>query len=378
MARSKIYLTCILLFYLSSAMGAELYASPPPSSLSQTQNKLKQINDKITLLRQTLASANDRRGALNKELAGTEKQIGEGINKLRSIQQNMSTKEQKIAELQKKVDALSTQLSAQQQLLAKHVRTRYEMGEYQPLIWAINQDDPYKINRLLTYYQYIIKSRQKLIAQIDITRKKINNNTEELRAQLAENQQLKSQLTAHQHQLEHNKNYHTALIGSLDNEIQSKKNTLHDFEKDKANLSHLLQLLAQKSVTQNSTPFIKMRKKLPLPIQTTHRSLQKMNQGVTFFADEGTVVTAVYPGKVVFSDWLKGYGLLLIIDHGQGFMTLYAHNQSLFKRKGELVRQNEQIASVGHSGGIKQNGLYFEIRQRGKAITPLDWLRASS
>jgi septal ring factor EnvC (AmiA/AmiB activator) len=117
-----------------------------------------------------------------------------------------------------------------------------------------------------------------------------------------------------------------------------------------------------------------MRKKLPLPIHTAHKSLTTMNQGVTFFADEGTMVTAVYPGKVVFSDWLKGYGLLLIIDHGQGYMTLYAHNQSLFKRKGESVLQNEQIASVGHSGGIKQNGLYFEIRDKGKAVPPLGWL----
>lgn len=99
-----------------------------------------------------------------------------------------------------------------------------------------------------------------------------------------------------------------------------------------------------------------------------------MNQGLIFFANEGMPVNAVSTGKVVFSDWLKGYGLLLIIDHGQGFMTLYAHNQSLFKQKGDNVQRGEQIATVGHSGGIKQNGLYFEIRQRGKAVPPLKWL----
>ena len=93
-----------------------------------------------------------------------------------------------------------------------------------------------------------------------------------------------------------------------------------------------------------------------------------------FYAAEGAAVTAVYPGKVVFSDWLKGYGLLLIIDHGRGFMTLYAHNQSLFKQKGDSVNQGEQFATVGHSGGLKQNGLYLEIRQRGQAISPLAWL----
>ena len=136
----------------------------------------------------------------------------------------------------------------------------------------------------------------------------------------------------------------------------------------------LLKPLSQQSITQAQKPFRTMYKKLPRPIQTRSRSLQKMNQGVTFFADEGTPVTAVYPGTVVFSDWLKGYGLLLIIDHGQGFMSLYAHNESLFKKKGQTARQNEQIASVGHSGGIKQNGLYFEIRLRGKAVPALDWL----
>jgi murein hydrolase activator len=99
-----------------------------------------------------------------------------------------------------------------------------------------------------------------------------------------------------------------------------------------------------------------------------------MNQGITFFAAEGTPVYAVYSGKIVFSDWLNGYGLLLIIDHGQGFMTLYAHNQSLFKRKGSTVGTGEQIAAVGHSGGIKQNGLYFEVRKHGKTVSPREWL----
>ncbi len=117
-----------------------------------------------------------------------------------------------------------------------------------------------------------------------------------------------------------------------------------------------------------------MRRKLPKPVQTKPNGFQRMNQGLTFFAAEGAPVTAVYPGKVVFSDWLNGYGLLLIIDHGQGFMTLYAHNQSLFKSKGTNVIQGEQIATVGHSGGLKQNGLYFEVRHGGKAVPPLEWL----
>lgn len=359
---------------LGMMMNFSIAAKPGPSPVIQTQNKLKQLDAQINNLRQNLATAHDKKGVLNQELSGTEKQIGEGIHKLRTIQREINVKEHKIAELHVKAEALNKQLATQQQLLANHVRARYQMGEYQPLKWILNQDDPYKISRILTYYQYIIKSRQELIKQIDETRNNLSENKNKLHSELSGNQQLQSQLSQHQQKLEQNKKYHTTLIHSLDNEIQNKQHDLQEFQRDKANLSRLLKSLAQQSVVQSSKPFIQMRKKLPLPIHIEHRSLSRMNQGVTFFAEEGTVVTAVYPGKVVFSDWLKGYGLLLIVDHGQGFMTLYAHNQSLFKHKGQTVRQNEQIASVGHSGGIKQNGLYFEIRLRGKAVPPLDWL----
>lgn len=343
-------------------------------AMQQTQTQLKQLDNKIALLQKTLTSAKDRRGALNKELSLTEKQIGEGIRQLHLTQQDIKSNEQKIVKLQNKVDELTKQLGTQQALLAHHVQARYQMGEYQPLKWIINQEDPHKINRILTYYQYIIKSRQQLISHIDLTQQALNESKTTLHDQLLEKQQLNSQLTQHQHQLEQNKKYHTALIRSLDNEIETNESQLEEAQKNKHNLTRILKQLAQQSTIATQRSFLTMRRKLPLPIATHHRNAQKMNNGVTFFADEGTEVTAVYPGKIVFSDWLKGYGLLLIIDHGNGFMTLYAHNQSLLKRKGEYVEQNERIANVGHTGGIKQNGLYFEVRQRGKAISPLEWL----
>ncbi|WP_242602431.1 murein hydrolase activator EnvC family protein [Legionella rowbothamii] len=349
-----------------------LYAAP--SSLQQTQSQLKQIDVQINNLQQTLTTAHDKRGALNHELSVTAKQISKSVHELITIQKTLDNKRTKITLLQKQVNQLSEQLTAQQQLLANHVRARYQMGEYQPLKWLLNQDDPYKVSRILTYYQYIIKSRQQLIAQVDATRNELTQSKKVLNNELAAAQKLKQELTTNQQQLEKNKNYHTALIKSLNNEIQSKQNKLQEAQKNKNNLARLLKTLAEQSVPQPSIPFNQMRKKLPFPVQSKKQALRKMNQGVTFFADEGAVVTAVYPGKVVFSNWLKGYGLLIIIDHGQGFMTLYAHNESLFKRKGEPVKQNEQIATVGHSGGIKENGLYFEIRLRGKAIPPLAWL----
>ncbi|TAL65577.1 MAG: peptidase M24 [Legionella sp.] len=368
----------IFRLFITSFTGLMLFFSAHAETtnvkVQQTKTKLKQLDAQINRLQEALTSAHDKQGLLNKELAQTEKQIGEGIRQLHQTQNEMLSKERKIAVLHDKDSQLHQELKNQQELLAGHVRARYRIGEYQPLKWVLNQDDPNRISRLLTYYQYLVKSRQNLIDNIDETRKKINENKVILNSELAKTQQLRDELTQHQQELTKAKTYHTQVIQSLDKEIQNNQVTLSDVKKDKENLSNLLKSLSQQSVIQISKPFLQMRKKLPLPIQTAHRSLKKMNQGVTFFADEGTVVTAVYPGKVVFSDWLKGYGLLLIIDHGQGFMTLYAHNQSLFKSKGQMVHQNEQVASVGHSGGIKQNGLYFEIRQKGKAVPPLTWL----
>lgn len=349
-----------------------LHATSSP--VAQTQTKLKKLDAQIVSLKQTLAFAQDKRGVLNQGLTTTQKEIGAGAAQLVSVQNKMTASQQKITQLQDKIAQLSDQLRTQQHLLAKHVRARYQMGEYQAMKWLIEQDEPYRISRILTYYQYIVASRQQLITEIDETRKHLNESTETLSHELTENKHIKEELTRHQQQLVEHKNYHSTLIHTLNNEIENKQRTLEEAQKNKDNLSRLLKSLAQESIAQPSHPFAQMRRKLPRPIQNHANALHKTNQGLTFFAEEGTQVMAVYPGKVVFSDWLNGYGLLLILDHGQGFMTLYANNKSLFKHKGQHVTQSEPIAIVGHSGSSKQNGLYFEVRVKGKAVSPLEWL----
>lgn len=165
-----------------------LYAAP--SSLQQTQSQLKQIDVQINNLQQTLTTAHDKRGALNHELSVTAKQISKSVHELITIQKTLDNKRTKITLLQKQVNQLSEQLTAQQQLLANHVRARYQMGEYQPLKWLLNQDDPYKVSRILTYYQYIIKSRQQLIAQVDATRNELTQSKKVLNNELAAAQNL--------------------------------------------------------------------------------------------------------------------------------------------------------------------------------------------
>lgn len=344
------------------------------SAMAQTKTKLKQLDLKISHLKQILNNAHDKTALLSHELANTEKKISMAVQDLHNIQQNLGDKQNKIKGLEQQASLLREQLHTQQALLAKHVRARYTMGEFQPLKWLLNQDNPDTTSRLLTFYQYIVQSRQHIIGHVQETQHHLALNQTKLQQEIIEQKRLQQDLSQHQQKLLQDKLYSTAIIQTLNKDILNQQQELVESQQNKDNLARLLKSLTQQSIIQNQRPFLYSRTKLPRPINARGNSLQKVNQGLVFYAREGTPVAAVYPGKVVFSDWLKGYGLLLIIDHGQGFMTLYAHNQSLFKRKGDVVTQGEQIATVGHSGGIKQNGLYFEIRRSGKAIPPLAWL----
>ncbi len=349
-------------------------ASPESRSMTQTKSQLKQIERKMSQIQLNIDRTHNKQSVLNQELSKTENQIRAGEVQLKKIQLVLKAKNHQIAELEQQVNSLSEQLHNQQHLLAEHIRVRYKMGEYQPLKWLFNQDNPDAINRLLTFHQYLVKSRQHVMDDVNNTKKTLTLNQNKLHQELIEQERLQQQLNKRQQTFDRDKRYRKSLIGSLSQDIKNQQQTLLSYKRNKENLSRLLASLVQQSVLQTRHSFTQMRRKLRQPVQTNAGGIQKMHQGVVFFSDEGTPVVSVSPGKVVFSDWLNGYGMLLIIDHGWGFMTLYANNKSFIKHKGDLVNQDEKIAIVGHSGTLKQNGLYFEIRQRGKAVNPLEWM----
>lgn len=365
-------LKSLLTLFLSLLLINTAYAKNP--TLMQTKNQLKQLENKMSQLQDHISRTHDKQGVLAKELSNTEKQLQANDIQLKKIRLVMQKKQQEIAALEKQVNTLSEQLVNQQKLLAKHIRARYKMGEYQPLQWLLNQDKPSAINRLLTFHQYVVQSRQHVMDDVVKIKKTLILNQNKLHQELAEQTDLQQQLNKRQQIYDRDKLYRKALIGSLAKDIKDKQQALLTYQHNRDNLSRLLTTLAQKSVVQTRRPFTRMRKKLQQPVKVNSGGIKKINQGVVFFSDEGTPVVSVSPGKVVFGDWLNGYGLLLIIDHGKGFMTLYANNSSIIKHKGDIVNQGEKIALVGHSGTLKQNGLYFEIRQRGKAINPLEWM----
>lgn len=344
------------------------------SSVTHAQTQIQALDKQIGHLEKTLQTQDQEKKHLLDTLANTDKKISQTWQDLNQTQQKIINNQKKIDLLQSKLSSQEKELKQQEAQLASHIRTRYQMNQYQPLKWLLNQEKPEHYSRILTLYQYLIQSRLTLISQIKNSKKELSKNQNLLENELNTQRHLQQTLSKQHESLAITKNREHDLIEHLEQDLANKKQKLIEIKKNKANLSQLLKQLAAQSVAKPRYPITQMRRKLPRPITNPLASTKRQGQGIKFITKEGDVVHAVYPGKIVFSDWLNGYGLLIIIDHGQGFMSLYAHNQSLYKRKGEAVSQNEQIASVGHSGGNRENGLYFEIRQGGKAVSPLEWL----
>ncbi|MEJ2416360.1 MAG: peptidoglycan DD-metalloendopeptidase family protein, partial [Exilibacterium sp.] len=179
-------------------------------------------------------------------------------------------------------------------------------------------------------------------------------------------------------------------LARLNASINNKDQQLKQLAQDRAHLEHLLQEVIEVTAgwqpQDNSQPFAKLRGKLPWPTKGaivhsfgSSRSAGKMKwNGVMINASQGAEVTAIHRGQVVFADYLRGHGLLMIVDHGDNYMSLYAHNQALYKTTGDRVKAGEVIANVGNSGGLARAGLYFEIRFRGQPTNPAKWCRNNS
>ncbi len=348
-------------------------------SLTDTKTQLQALDKHISSLKKTLITAHDQHHMHNDALAKNEIQIGTSYQKLQQMKQVMLLKEQEVQHIQHTIQNLNKKLVVEQKLLNEHLRIRYQMGLHPPFSWMQSPKTLDTVDHLIIFHHYLLIRQKQILESIRLTKTQVDKNKTHLAVELTHQKTIEKELRQNQEQLEQSTQHHRAILASLNNEIQSKEQRLLDFERNKKNLSHLIERISNQNNTSTylKHPFKTMRHQLPHPIREANMRIEKSGSGVTFFSREGSLVYAVYPGKVVFSDWLNGYGLLLIIDHGNGFMTLYAHNQSLIKHKGESVTEKDSIATSGFTGGLKPQGLYFEVRQGGKAVFPLEWLTKS-
>lgn len=373
---------------------------------------LKKIGSEIRQLRSTLDSARDRQKTLRTKLSATEKDMGKTSRSLKQLQQQLQRHTQSLQQLRQRQQHHQSQLSAHRDALAQQLRASYAMG-YQRrqdfLKIVFSQEDPAMFGRNLGYYEYFNRARVTHIANITENLTELETLEQATQAQTKQLAHAQSQTERTQRQLEDSRQKRSVILNTLSSEIQSKEQRLQQLLEDKRNLEKLLKRLqaAQKRAKPTPKPvkpggrpapteeprdkgqpdlksaFGRLKGTLNWPTRGTlvarYGTSRKLGtskwQGVLIAAAEGAEVRAVSHGKVVFADWMRGFGLLMILDHGDGYMTLYGQNQTLNKDVGNVVETGDIIASVGNSGGQMSPGLYFEIRRDGVPVNPDSWCR---
>lgn len=369
-------LLATLLLITPGQVTAQPAAEQPARELELLQGQIDDLSTKLATDRQAGAK-------LTAELADAERAVGRIGQSLHLLQQEISEQDQELAQLATQKSQQQRSLDFHKDKLRKLVRSAYATGRQERLKLFLNQQDPARVNRMLSYFDYFNRERirhievgNRLLADLQQTEQRIA----QVRAGIEQRyRQQERQLQAMQDAREKR----ATLLTQLNSAIAGKSQQLEKLQQDAGALQSLLTQIKQQQrqrAEKRKQPFKSRQGKLAWPVSGKLSKLfgsPKLGgvkwDGVLITAPEGSEVRAVHAGKVAYADWLRGYGLLMIIDHGNGYMSLYGHNQSLFYDVGEWIDADQAIALVGDSGGQKISGLYFSIRKDGKPTNPKRW-----
>ncbi len=351
--------------------------------ISKAQRDISGITKQLNDLDAWFSDATRRQRNLQKELRDTDQSIAATSSEIRKIEEELKRIAAALAQLISQKNALDKQRDAQAELIASHLAAAYRLSGEDFLKLLLNQQSPDQFDRMIRYHRYFSSARTEALVEYQKTLAAIEANA-------AATQAREQELAAQEHDLDDERNELRSkrrarqnLLAALNTEIEGKSQEKSRLTADRKRLAALVAELQRRAKERaGATTFALAKGKLPWPTKgkLAHRfgefragGLLKW-QGIFIDAAEGTPVAAVHSGRVAFSDWLRGFGLLTIIDHGSGYMSLYAHSDVLYKQVGDRVEAGETIATAGRSGGQSESGLYFEIRAKGTATDPLVWL----
>ncbi len=369
---------CITLFFMPLAILAE----KPVDADSQ---RLEQLRKRISKLRQVLKKARTEKSEVQNELQKLETSIGRMNRKLRKLRRETGEQKKRLNGLYKQQKALRKSLSQLRVQLAGQVRSSYIMGRQEQLKIVLNQGDPSTVQRALVYFDYLNRSRSEQIQQVLARLQELQQLEDIIKTEKQALDILVKRQSERRTALKKTRNKRKKILRSLSRDIVSKDKQLGNMLQNEKELQRILRAVESLGDIHVSAleakPFAKRKGKLRWP--ASGRIREKFGDvraagglrwtGVLISAKSGQDVQAIARGRVAFADWLRGYGLMVIIDHGDGYMSLYGHNQSLFKEIGEWAEEGETIATVGSSGGKAHSQLYFELRHKGKPVNPARW-----
>lgn len=365
-----------------------LFGNTIAGERSAKEAELKQLRTRIAALQNELESARGQYDALRKRLRHSEQQIGSLTRKLRQLDTELGDRQAKLETLQQRANELEQLVASQRHYLAGQIRASYAMGRQEYMKILLNQENPATVGRVITYYDYLNKARIKRIETLGRNLRDLEQVRSELESETQRLRALRQQRAEEKRQLEASREERLEVLQRLKRQLADKDVQLAGMQRDEQELKQLIQALSEAledipAEPGNRKPFGTLKGKLKWPtsgpLLASYGSPRKLGklvwQGVRIGAGSGQDVRAISYGRVAFADWLRGYGLLIIIDHGDGYMSLYGHNQSLYKETGDWVEAGEVVATVGDSGGQENSGLYFEIRKDGQPTDPVRWCR---
>lgn len=366
---------------------APVRASQQPDPVA-TQKELKQVQEKLKQLQRKIKSTQGQRSAAEKELKKTEQAIGAAKTRLREVNTQQNDAQVEIARLEAEQQRLAEEKKSQQAAIKASVVAAHRSGRQEYVKMLLNQEDPQQLSRHLKFYEYFRAARLQKIDAFNQTLAEIAHNQEQITARVAELDALRTELDLQQQKLQEAQAQRKAMLAKLDASLQSSAGQVKQLQANQSNLEKVLKAVRESMADlprhMGSGPFGKLQGQLRWPAQgRLLRSFGSYREegalrwnGVLIGASEGSPVQAVAHGRVVFADWMRGFGNLIIIDHGAGYLSLYGQNESLHKTPGDWVNAGDLIASSGSSGGQNQAGLYFEIRHRGKPVNPALWCKS--
>lgn len=373
---------CSFCCVLMSVSFAE-QSSDNDNTKKKTNQALSKVQQQISQQQKSIKQTSNQRSSLENKLRSDDISIAKIAKKIINTQKDLQETQQTLKKLAREKISLTNKKKQQEKVLAQQLRAAYTSGHHDYIKLLLNQESPSSVERTVTYYKYLNDARTKEIDQFQIVLSDLLAVTTKHQEQAKKLNVLKQEQAEQKITFQQSKQARKKTIRSLSKELLNSKQLLAKLVAEEENLVVALQRIA--ALSQQSAELVglkKLKRKLAWPIKgKISNSFGSRKQGylkwkgILLAAPVGKQVKAIHNGTVLFSDWLKGYGLVTVLDHGEGYMSLYGHNQALLKLVGDRVETGEPIALVGQSGGQSKSGLYFEIRRDGQAVNPKPWFK---
>jgi murein hydrolase activator len=377
----------LLALWTLAALPAHGAPQHPEADARKAEADLREVKSEIERITRQVSEEQVERDRLTRELRNAELSVGKARLSLTDVRRERAETAARRAALATEKHTRESELGANREALAGQMRAAYLIGRQEPLKLLLNQRDPQVAGRMFAYYSYFGHARAGQIKLIEDDVQRIAELQVQLEAEDARLAELERQQRTQLGALEQARATRTHVLADLDARSRSRAQNLERLRSQQAGLEKLVRELRaamERFPVEGNDAFARLRGKLAWPVSGKivarfgdARAGGVHWDGLVVATERGTPVKAVCQGRVIYADWLPGLGLLAIVDHGDGYLSLYGHNDRLYKAAGERVAAGDTIAAAGDSGGSSRSELYFEIRKGGKPVDPRPWFRAT-